>query len=175
MAAASPTSIFDFTATDIDGNEVNLSAYKDHVCIIVNVASKWGKTAVNYQQLVALHKKYAEAGLRILAFPCNQFGSQEPGTNEEIKAFAENKGVEFGKGFDFFSKIDVNGKNTHPLWDYLKNKQGGTLFNAIKWNFTKFVIDKEGQAIARFGPMDDPIPKVEESIGNLLTIPASTE
>merc|ERR1712011_80075 len=80
-------------------------------------------TAVNYSQLVTLQKKYAEAdGLRILAFPCNQFGSQEPGTNEEIKAFAAAKGVEFGKGFDFFAKIDVNGKNAHPLWDYLIKK-----------------------------------------------------
>lgn len=163
--AASPSSIYDFTAKDIDGNDVSLSKYAGHVCIIVNVASKWGKTAVNYKQLVALQKEYAEAaGLRILAFPCNQFGSQEPGTDAEIKAFATNKGVELDKGFDFFSKIDVNGSNAHPLWDYLKKKQGGTLTNAIKWNFSKFVIDKEGQPVARFSPMDDPIPKVEESI-----------
>jgi len=163
--AGSPNSIYDFTAKDIDGNEVSLDKYKGHVCIVVNVASKWGKTAVNYQQLVALQQKYAEAeGLRILAFPCNQFGSQEPGTDAEIKEFAANKGVEFNKGFDFYSKIDVNGSNAHPLWDYMKKKQGGTLTNAIKWNFTKFVIDKEGQPVARFSPMDDPIPKVEEAI-----------
>ena len=109
--------------------------------------------------------QYSEAdGLRILAFPCNQFGSQEPGTDAEIKAFAASKGVEFGKGFDFFSKIDVNGKNAHPLWIYLQNKQGGTLGNAIKWNFSKFVVDKEGQPVARFSPMDDPIPKVEACV-----------
>ena len=102
-----------------------------------------------------------------MAFPCNQFGSQEPGTDAEIKAFAASKGVEFDKGFDFFSKIDVNGKNATPLWDYLKKKQGGTLIDAIKWNFTKFVVDKEGQPVARFGPTDDPIPKVEEAVKKL--------
>ena len=95
-------------------------------------------------------------GLRILAFPCNQFGSQEPGTNEEIKAFVGKYGVQF----DMFDKIDVNGNGAHPLFEYLKSKQGGTLGNFIKWNFTKFVIDKEGQPIARFAPTDDPIPKV---------------
>ena len=94
--------------------------------------------------------------MRILAFPCNQFGSQEPGTNEEIKAFVGKYGVQF----DMFDKIDVNGNAAHPLYEYLKSKQGGTLGNFIKWNFTKFVIDKEGQPIARFAPTDDPIPKV---------------
>lgn len=104
-----------------------------------------------------MHKMHSEAdGLRILAFPCNQFGSQEPGTNEEIKAFAAKYGVEF----DMFDKVDVNGKNAHPLYDYLKSKQGGTLGNFIKWNFTKFVTNKEGIPVARFAPTDDPIPKV---------------
>lgn len=156
------SNIYDFTATDIDGNSVKLGdKYADHVCIIVNVASKWGKTAVNYKQLVELFNKYSETeGLRILAFPCNQFGGQEPGTNEEIKAFAEGYGVKF----DMYSKIDVNGSNAHPLFDYLKSKQGGTLGNFIKWNFTKFVVDKNGIPVARFGPTDDPIPKVEECI-----------
>ena len=94
--------------------------------------------------------------MRILAFPCNQFGNQEPGTNEEIKTFTSKYGVEF----DLFDKINVNGNNAHPLFNYLKEKQVGTLFNAIKWNFTKFVIDKDGQPVARFSPGDDPIPKV---------------
>ena len=108
--------------------------------------------------------QHSEAdGLRILAFPCNQFGSQEPGTNEEIKAFAGKYGVEF----DMFDKIDVNGGNAHPLFDYLKSKQGGTLGNFIKWNFTKFVINKEGQPVGRFSPTDDPIPKVLEKCTSL--------
>jgi len=166
--ANSSSPFYDFKAIDIDGVEQSMSKYAGHVCIVVNVASAWGKTAVNYQQLVALHKKYAEAeGLRILAFPCNQFGSQEPGTSAEIKAFAENKGIEWGKGFDLYSKIDVNGKNAHPIWEYLKSKQGGLLGKGIKWNFTKFVVNKEGEPVKRFGPMDDPIPKVEAAIKEL--------
>ena len=102
-------------------------------------------------------------GLRILAFPCNQFGSQEPGTNAEIKKFAEDHGAKF----DMFEKINVNGSSEHPLYTFLKDKQHGTLTNAIKWNFTKFVIDKEGVPVARFGPTDDPIPKVEEKVKSL--------
>jgi len=155
-------SIYDFSAVDIHGNQIKLDKYRGHVCIIVNVASRWGKTDVNYKQLVEIYSKYSEAaGLRILAFPCNQFGGQEPGTDLEIKKFAEDR---YNVTFDMFSKINVNGGEAHPLWVYLKNKQQGFLMNAIKWNFTKFVIDKEGQAVARFGPMDDPIPVVEDEI-----------
>ena len=95
-------------------------------------------------------------GLRILAFPCNQFGYQEPGTSEEIKQFVSKYNVEF----DMFEKIDVNGSNSHPLFNFLKEKQSGTFFNFIKWNFNKFVIDKEGKPVARFSPGDDPKPKV---------------
>jgi len=157
-------SIYEFNAKDIDGNDVSLSKYQGHVCVIVNVASKWGKTDVNYKQLVEMYNKHSEAdGLRILAFPCNQFGSQEPGTNEEIKAFAGKYGVQF----DMFDKIDVNGNNAHPLYEYLKAKQGGTMGSFIKWNFTKFVTNKEGQPVARFGPTDDPIPKVLEKCKSL--------
>ncbi len=103
-------------------------------------------------------------GLRILAFPCNQFGSQEPGTDAEIKAFALEKGAKF----DMFSKIDVNGSGEHPLFTYLKSKQSGFLMNAIKWNFSKFTIDKEGKSTARFAPLDDPIPKVEKEVVKLM-------
>lgn len=109
-----------------------------------------------------LHNKYreTEVKLAILAFPCNQFGSQEPGSNADIKKFSEKFGVEF----DMFEKIDVNGPKAHPLWVYLKEAQGGLLGSSIKWNFTKFLIDPEGKPIERFGPMDDPIPKVEKGI-----------
>jgi glutathione peroxidase-family protein len=165
---AASKSIYDFNAVDIDGNDIKLSDYAGKVCIIVNVASKWGKTPVNYKQLVALQNKYAEAdSLRILAFPCNQFGSQEPGTDAEVKAFADAKGVDATKGFIMFGKIDVNGCNTHPLWTFLKDRKGGMLGNFIKWNFTKFVVDKEGQPQVRFGPTDDPIPKVENEVVKL--------
>ena len=102
--------------------------------------------------------------MAILAFPCNQFGSQEPGSNSEIKQFAASFGVQF----DMFEKINVNGPDAHPLWTFLKDKQGGLLGNNIKWNFTKFVIDRNGQPVARLGPMDDPIPKVEAEIKKCL-------
>jgi len=155
------SNIYEFSAVDIDGNEVSMEKYKGHVCIIVNVASKWGKTDVNYRQLVELYNKYSEAeGLRILGFPCNQFGGQEPGTEQEIKEFVAKYNVEF----DMFSKIDVNGNNAHPLFKFLKEKQTGFLVNAIKWNFTKFVVDKEGVPRSRSAPTDDPIPKVETEI-----------
>jgi len=169
MAQSDPTkasSIYEFSAKTIDGEEVSLDKYKGRVCIVVNVASKWGKTKVNYTQLVEMHEKYSseDGGLAILGFPCNQFGGQEPGTNEEIKAFADGYGVKF----DMFEKIDVNGSDAHPLWKYLKAKQGGMLIDAIKWNFTKFVVNKEGIPVARFGPTDDPIPKVEKEVQKLL-------
>lgn len=148
------TSIYDFTAVDIDGNQVSLDKYKGHVCIIVNVASKWGKTHVNYTQLVDLHEKYgASKGLKILGFPCNQFGSQEPGTEAEIKKFADGYNVKF----DMFSKIDVNGDDAHPLWKYLKKQQGGFMGDFIKWNFTKFIVDKNGIPVARHATTTDPI------------------
>jgi len=160
----SKSTIYEFTATDIDGNEVSLEKYRGHVCIIVNVASKWGLTDVNYKQLVELHEKYSEAnGLRILAFPCNQFGGQEPGDEQQIKEFASKYNVKF----DMFSKIDVNSSSAHPLWVFLKEKQKGFLVNAIKWNFTKFIINTEGVPVARLGPKDSPIPNAETEIKKL--------
>nr|CAI5832885.1 unnamed protein product [Callosobruchus analis] len=146
-------SIYEFTANDIKGNPVSLEKYKGHVAIIVNVASNCGYTKNNYAELNELYDLYADSkGLRILAFPCNQFAGQEPGTNEEICEFTRNKGVKF----DVFEKINVNGDDAHPLWKYLKHKQGGTLGDFIKWNFTKFIIDKNGQPVERHGPSTSP-------------------
>lgn len=154
-SGTTPASVYDFSAVDIDGNKVDLERYRGHVLIIVNVASKCGYTSGHYKEFNELYEEYGETeGLRILAFPCNQFGNQEPGTNEEIKHFARDK---MGAKFDLFSKIYVNGDETHPLWQFLKQRQGGTLFDAIKWNFTKFIVDKKGQPVERHGPQTSPL------------------
>jgi glutathione peroxidase len=139
-------SVYEFTVKDIDGNDVKLSEYKGKTLIFVNVASKCGFTP-QYEGLQALYEKYKDKGLVILGFPCNQFGSQEPGTNEEIKEFCS---VNYGVTFPMFDKIDVNGKEAHPLYDYLRSQAKGTLgTEAIKWNFTKFLVDKNGKVIDR--------------------------
>lgn len=160
MAAAqnwkAASTIYEFNAKDIDGNEVSLDKYRGHVCLIVNVASKWGFTDKNYTQLAQLHAKYAESnGLRILLFPCNQFGSQEPGTEAQIKQFI-SKYTEDRFQFEMFSKINVNGDNAHPLYKFLKHKQGGTLGDFIKWNFSKFLVDKNGVPVKRYAPNCEP-------------------
>ncbi|XP_053678953.1 glutathione peroxidase-like [Anopheles nili] len=153
------SSVYDFTANDIDGKAVQLGQYRGHVLVIVNVASNCGYTEGHYKEFNELHKEYAESkGLRILAFPCNQFGGQEPGTNAEIKRFAEARGAKF----DMFAKVDVNGDDAHPLWQYLKQRQGGTLVDAIKWNFTKFIVDKQGQPVGRYGPTTSPLEMRQE-------------
>lgn len=152
-------SVYDFTVKDIKGNDVPLQNYEGKVLLIVNVASKCGLTANNYKELVSLDEKYNSEGLRILAFPCNQFARQEPGTPDEICSFAEKRSAKF----DFFEKINVNGENAHPLWKYLKDKKTGLLGSAIKWNFTKFLINKEGQPVERFGPKDS-FTKIDEAI-----------
>ncbi|XP_026480754.1 probable phospholipid hydroperoxide glutathione peroxidase [Ctenocephalides felis] len=149
----SAKSIYEFTAKSIEGEDVSLEKYRGKVCIIVNVASQCGYTTNHYKELSELMDKYQDHGLSILAFPCNQFGGQEPGNNEEIVCFAKQKNAKF----DMFEKVNVNGSDAHPLWIYLKNKQGGTLGNFIKWNFTKFIIDKEGQPVERTGPSTSPL------------------
>ncbi|XP_045471254.1 probable phospholipid hydroperoxide glutathione peroxidase [Harmonia axyridis] len=146
-------SIYEFTVNDINGQPVSLEKYKGHVLIIVNVASKCGYTNNHYTELNELYDEYAETkGLKILAFPCNQFGGQEPGDANEICEFTKKRNVKF----DLFEKVNVNGNDAHPLFKYLKQKQGGFLLDAIKWNFTKFIIDKNGQPVDRQGPNVSP-------------------
>jgi len=148
------SSVYDFKYTDIDGNEQSMDRYKGHVLIVANVASKCGFTKANYEQLNELYEKYGESkGLRILGMPSNQFAKQEPGTESEIKEFACTN---YKAKFDFSSKVDVNGDNAHPLWKYMKTKQGGFLGSMAKWNFTKFVIDKNGQVVKRYAPTTNP-------------------
>lgn len=157
-------SIYDIEAKDIDGNLVKLDRYKDRVMLVVNVASKCGYTG-QYAGLQKLHEDYSQKGLSILGFPCNQFLSQEPGTEEEIKSFCT---LEYGVEFDMFSKIDVNGDNTHPLYIYLKdNSEGFMGIDAIKWNFTKFLVDRNGKVIQRYAPSVKPS-EIEADIRKLL-------
>ncbi|KAH9643105.1 hypothetical protein HF086_010557 [Spodoptera exigua] len=146
-------SVHEFTVKDIHGNEVKLDRYKGQVLIIVNVASNCGYTNVHYKQLNELYEKYSNKGLRILAFPCNQFAYQEPGSPEEILKFTKAKQVKF----DLFEKVAVNGEDAHPLWNFLKRMQGGTLGDFVKWNFSKFIVDKNGVPVERFGPNTDPL------------------
>ncbi|XP_072763354.1 uncharacterized protein [Anoplolepis gracilipes] len=157
---SSATSVYNFHADDIMGKDISLEKYRNHVLIIVNVASNCGLTDVNYKQLQELYNKYNEReGLRILAFPSNQFAGQEPGTAEEIFNFVKGYNVTF----DMFSKINVNGENAHPLWKWLKTQKDGFITNDIKWNFTKFIIDKNGKVVERFSPSTEPL-EMEETL-----------
>lgn len=157
-ANPSATTIYEFSAKTIKGEEVSLEKYKGHVCIIVNVASRCGHTKSNYEQFVELYDKYAEEkGLRILAFPCNQFGGQEPGDSEKIYKFAETRNVKF----DMFEKIKVNGKDAHPLWKFLKEKLPSPKGKDIKWNFTKFIINDEGVPVERHASAVKPLTLLE--------------
>ena len=146
-------SIYDFSATTIDGEQQSLSKYRGHPLLIVNVASKCGFTP-QYAGLEALYRKYHERGLEILGFPCDQFGHQEPGDEAAIKDFCS---LTYGVSFPMFSKIKVNGADAHPLYRYLKGERPGILgLEAIKWNFTKFLIGKDGEPLKRFAPADRP-------------------
>lgn len=157
-------SIYEFSIKDIDGKEVKLSDYKDKVLLIVNVASECGFTK-QYTGLQSLYEKYKSKGLVILGFPCNQFGGQEPGTNTEIKSFCSSK---FNVTFPLFDKIDVNGDNTHPLYVYLKSQAKGVLnTELIKWNFTKFLVDKNGKVIDRYASQTTP-EELDTKIAELL-------
>lgn len=162
FAKENSMSIYDFKVKDIDGKEISMSKYKDKVLLIVNVASKCGFTS-QYEGLEKLHAKYKDEDFMVLGFPSNQFANQEPGTNEEIKEFCT---LTFGVKFDMFSKIDVNGDNEHPLYTHLKKEAAGVFgTESIKWNFTKFLIDKKGNVIERYGSTTKPLdiePKIKE-------------
>jgi glutathione peroxidase len=146
-------SIYDFHATSLDGKDVALSDYKGSVLLIVNTASKCGFTP-QYEGLEKLFEKHRALGLVILGFPCNQFGSQEPGDENAIGAFCTKN---YGVSFPMFAKIDVNGAGEHPLYKFLKHEKRGILGTAgIKWNFTKFLIDRKGNVVGRYAPTTKP-------------------
>jgi len=158
------TSVYDFSAKTIDGREQDLSAYRGQVLLIVNVASQCGFTP-QYAGLEALQKKFGSQGFNVLGFPSNQFGAQEPGTEAEIADFCETS---FGVTFPMFAKVDVNGANAHPLFKHLTSEKAGLLgTEAIKWNFTKFLIDKTGAVAARYGSSTKP-ETLEDPIRRLL-------
>lgn len=155
--------IYDINVIDIDGNEQRLKKYENNVLLIVNVASKCGFTP-QYRELEILHEKYSAKGLSILGFPCNQFLSQEPENENAIKSFCS---LNYNVTFDMFAKIDVNGENTHPLYKYLKKEARGFLTDSIKWNFTKFLVDKNGKVFKRYAPSTKPL-EIEQDIVSLL-------
>lgn len=145
--------IYQFTVKDIKGNDFSLEKLKNQVVLIVNTASHCGFTP-QYKELEEIFLKYKEKGFTILGFPCNQFGKQEPGSETEISQFCE---LNYGVTFPLFSKIDVNGKDAHPLYQFLKEERPGILgTEGIKWNFTKFLINREGVPVKRFAPNDTP-------------------
>ena len=157
-------SIYDYKVKDIDGNEVAMSEFKDKVLMIVNVASKCGFTP-QYEGLQKLYDAYKDQGLVVLGFPCNQFGAQEQGGEAEIKDFCETN---FSISFPMFAKIDVNGDNADPLFLFLQNAKKGFMDTGpIKWNFSKFLVDREGNVVGRYGSLDDPA-ALEDDIKKLL-------
>ncbi|MBQ8229526.1 MAG: glutathione peroxidase [Clostridia bacterium] len=145
-------SIYDFKMKTAKGDELDLAEYKGKVLLIVNTATGCGFTP-QYEGLENLYKKYKEQGLEILDFPCNQFGNQAPGTEEEIVSFCQAR---YGVSFRQFAKIEVNGKNEAPLYTYLKSQKGGFMGKKIKWNFTKFLVNRNGEVVARFAPTVKP-------------------
>jgi glutathione peroxidase len=144
---------FDFSATGIDGTPQNLSQYAGKVLLIVNVASRCGFTP-QYAGLEQVWRDYRDRGLVVLGFPCDQFGHQEPGDEAEIRNFCS---LTYDVDFPLFAKVDVNGSDAHPLWSWLKDEKGGFLgIDAIKWNFTKFLVGRDGHVVKRFAPTDTP-------------------
>ena len=154
--AKKPASVLDFHVKDIDGKDVDLANYRGKVLLIVNTASQCGFTP-QYKDLEAIYEKYKEQGFEVLAFPANEFGSQEPGDNPQIKEFCSTK---YKVSFPLFSKIVVDGRETHPLYQFLTNKESDPKFaGKIRWNFTKFLVNRKGEIVDRFKPDDNPSTK----------------
>lgn len=149
----SAESVFDLSAPLLDGRPVSLADFTGKVLLIVNTASQCGFTP-QYKGLEELHQAYKDRGFEVLGFPCNQFGAQEPGSADEIGAFCERN---YGVSFPIFAKIEVNGPGAHPLYKFLKSEKSGIFgTEAIKWNFTKFLVDREGHVVERYGPSTEP-------------------
>jgi glutathione peroxidase len=146
------TSLFDFSAATITGEVQELSTYEGKVVLVVNTASKCGFTP-QYAGLQELYERYADRGLVILGFPCDQFGHQEPGAEDEIAEFCS---VNYGVSFPMFAKVDVNGKDAHPVFEHLRKSKGGLLGDKIKWNFTKFLVDQQGTVVERYASTTKP-------------------
>ncbi|MGL5087257.1 MAG: glutathione peroxidase [Clostridium sp.] len=156
-------SFYDYKINDIDGREVDFNDYKGKVVVVVNTASKCGFTP-QFKDLEELHARYKDQGLEILGFPCNQFLNQDPAAEEEIKSFCL---LNYGVSFRMFEKIKVNGKDTHPLYKYLKEQKGGVLSKEVKWNFTKFIVDRDGNVVERVSPNTSPL-DMEDKLKELL-------
>ena len=157
------SSIYDFTAKTLAGKDASLADYKGQALLIVNTASKCGFTP-QYEGLEKLYETLHPKGFTVLGFPCNQFGSQEPGSEDEIGQFCQ---VNYGVTFPMFAKIDVNGPNAHPLYKYLTQEKRGLFGGSIKWNFTKFLVDRAGKVVARYAPTTKP-KDLEQPIAALL-------
>ena len=156
--------IYDYVVKDANMNEISIGSFKNKVLLVVNVASKCGFT-YQYEGLQNLYSKYAEDGLEVLGFPCNQFKAQESGTNEEIQFFCTEK---YEVSFNVFNKIDVNGKDADPFYNFLKNERPGIMRSKnIKWNFSKFLVNKNGEVVKRYGPITKP-ESIESDIIKLL-------
>ena len=154
---------YDFSAIRMNGQELSMGEYKGKVVLVVNTASKCGLTP-QFKDLEEIYQEYKDKGLEILGFPCNQFANQDPENNNDIHEFCQ---LNYGVTFTMFQKIDVNGKNEHPLYKYLKNETKSILGKKIKWNFTKFLIDSEGNVIKRYAPTVSPL-KIKDDIEKLL-------
>ena len=157
------TNLFDFTATSLSGDDIDLSQYEGKTVLVVNTASKCGFTP-QYEGLEKLHETYADQGLVVLGFPCDQFGHQEPGDEEAIGEFCE---LNYGVKFPMFAKVNVNGPDSHPLFKWLRKAKGGLLGDRIKWNFTKFLIGPDGSVVERYASVTKP-EKLKDDIERIL-------